>query len=227
MLPTQSGEPLSSDYHREALMRRQTRPFTVEIKNSRKPISIRKPVPIVADRPRTEPLLQDLLLGHTQEAVRVRSPAQEATLSEARSVFSRLANSASGPAQSSARLKVVPQGPEREASAPEQTEPPQARILPDLLSLSRAGGPLSPEAEKRTAQHRKPQGPKTQERVEPATEKLPGRDQVLLLDADPDHSEPAEVERPALSDPLEVAAVEQGAMPLSRTQEVKSSPRCV
>src|SRR3954469_8837885 len=146
-------------------MRRQARPFTVEIKSSRKPVSIRKPVLPIPDRPRTEPLPQDPL-EDAREPLQVRSPAQEAALSEANSVFSRRAISASGrPAQSSARLRIVPQGPEREAGAPDEprtaepSEPRQARILPDLLSLSRAEELPNPAAEKRPVPRRKPQRP--------------------------------------------------------------------
>src|SRR3954452_2698112 len=158
-------------------MRRQARPFTVEIKSSHKSVSIRKPVSSIPDRPRTEPLPQDLLLKDAREPLQVRSPAQEAALSKAHSVFRRLDPSASGPAQSFARLRIVPKGPEREAFAPaeprtaEPAEPRQARILP---GLSRAERLPNPEAEKRPAAPRKPRTSSTQERIEPETETLPG-----------------------------------------------------
>src|SRR3954467_3402454 len=123
MLPTQSGELLSSPHCSEARMRRPTRPFTVEIKSSRRPVSIRKPVPTLVDRPRTEPLPRDLLLGDPWTTVQDRRPAQEAALSEAHSVFSRLAISAPGPAETSALLRVGPRRLEREAIGPEQPQP--------------------------------------------------------------------------------------------------------
>src|SRR3954470_1524738 len=174
MLPTQSGELLSSPHCSEARMRRPTRPFTVEIKSSRSPVSIRKPVPTLVDRPRTEPLPRDLLLGDPWTTVQDRRPAQEAALSEAHSVFSRWAISAPGPAETSAPLKVGLRCLEHEAVVPEQprraerrAEARPARILPDLLTLSRTGEPPSPEAEKRSAPRRKPQSSKMQERVEP------------------------------------------------------------
>jgi len=211
-------------------MRRQARPFTVEIKSSRKPVSIRKPVLPIPDRPRTEPLPQDPLQD-AREPLQVRSPAQKAALSEAHSVFNRLAISASGrPAQSSARLRIVAQGPEREAGAPdaprtaEPAEPRQARILPDLLSHSRAEELPNGEAERRPARRRKPQTPRPQERIAPETETLPGCGQMLVLDADRDHREPATVARPTLSAPPERAAVGQGALPLSPTRAVITSP---
>src|SRR4051812_938701 len=231
MLPTQSGELLSPHQCSEARMRRPTRPFTVEIKSSRSPVSIRKPVPPLVDRPRTEPLPRDLLLGDPWTTVQDRRPAQEAALSEAHSVFSRLAISAPGPAETSAPLRVGPRCLEHEAVGPEQprraerrAEARPARIRPDLLTLARAGEPPSPEAEKRSAPHRKPQSPTMQERVEPEPEKAPGLDHVVLLDAGHQHSEPAGMEVPARSDPLEMAAAEQGAMPPSPSSEVMTSP---
>src|SRR3954462_473680 len=181
MLPTQSGELLSSPHCSEARMRRPTRPFTVEIKSSRSPVSIRKPVPTLVDRPRTEPLPRDLLLGDPWTTVQDRRPAQEAALSEAHSVFSRFAISAPGPAETSAPLRVEPRRLEHEAIGPEQprraerrAEARPARILPDLLTLARAGEPPSPEAEKRSAPRRKPQSSKMQERFDPAAETSPG-----------------------------------------------------
>jgi hypothetical protein len=210
-------------------MRRPARPFTVEIKSSRKPVSIRTPASIIPDRPGTEPLPRRLLFEDAHQGVQLRSPAQDAALSEARSVFSRLGIAASGPAQSSARLRIVPQGPEREAGAPEQpqtskeVEPRQARILPDLLSLSRASDPLGPEAEKRTGLRRKPQSSETQERVEPETEQFLDPDHEALLDAGHEPREPAEMERPAPTEMLEIAAAEQGALPLSTSPEGASS----
>src|SRR3954453_14948320 len=212
-------------------MRRPTRPFTVEIKSSRRPASIRTPAPALVDPPRAEPLPRDLLLGEPWTTVQDRRPAQEAALSEAHSVFSRWAISAPGPAETSAPLKVGLRCLEHEAVVPEQprraerrAEARPARILPDLLTLARAGEPPSPEAEKRPAPRRKPQSSKMQERVEPQPEKAPGLDHVALRDAGHEHSEPAEMEVPARSDPLEMAAAEQGAMPPSPSSEVMTSP---
>src|SRR3954471_22975021 len=192
MLPTSCGELFPFRQHPEALMRRQTRPFTVEIKNSRKPASIRKRVPTLADRPRTDP-----------------TPV---------------------PAQSFAPLRFAPQGPEGEAVALEQPqtgkrgeETRQARILPDLLSPSHTGGLLSPETEKHSARRRKPQRPKPQERVEVQPERSPGGDHVALLDSDHERREPAEVESPAMPDMPDMVAVQQGAIPLSPSPEVRST----
>src|SRR4051812_2931651 len=128
MLPTSCGELFSFRQHPEALMRRQTRPFTVEIKNSRKPASIRKPVPTIADRPRTDLLSQDLRFGDARETVKDRSPGQEAALSEAHQVFSRLAHPTPVPARSFAPLRFAPQGPEGEAVALEQPQKKRGRL---------------------------------------------------------------------------------------------------
>src|SRR4051794_39106368 len=82
-------------------MRRPPRPFTVEIKSSRRPASSRTPGPALVDRSRTEPLFQDLLLRGNQEAGQDRRPAQEAARSEAHQVFRRW------PAQRPVRFKLL------------------------------------------------------------------------------------------------------------------------
>ena len=209
-------------------MRRPPRPFTVEIKSSRSSASIRTPVPALVDRSRTEPLFQDLQLSDTRKVGQDRRPAQEAALSEAHQVFRTLGVSTPGPVQAAGLHAVAQQGLKVEVVAPEQpraagrgAEPRQARILPDLLTLSRAGEPPSPEAEKRSAPHRKPQSPTMQERVE--AEASPGLDHVALRDAGQEHSEPAEMEAPALFDPLAMAAAAQGAMPPSPSSEGMTS----
>ena len=211
-------------------MRRPARPFTVEIKSSRNPVSIRKPVLLIPDRPRTEPLPQDFL-EDAREPLPVRSPAHKAALSEAHSVFRRLGTSAADRlAQSSARLRIVAQGSEREAGAPaeprtaEQAELRQARVLPDLVSLSGAEERPNPEAEKHPVPRRKPQSSRTQERIEPETETLPGIGQMLVLDADRDPREPAKVAPATLSAPPERAAVAQDALSLSPNRAAITSP---
>jgi hypothetical protein len=211
-------------------MRRPPRPFTVEIKSSRRPASIRTPAPALVDPPRAEPLFQDLLLRDARKVGQDHRPAQEAALSEAHQVFGTLGVSTPGPVQAAGLHAVAQQGPEVEGVAPEQpraagrgAEPRQARILPDLLTLVRVGEPPSPEAEKCSAPRRKLQSPKVQGLVEPAAETSPGLDHVALLDAGQEHSEPAEMEAPALSDPLEMAAAAQGAMPPSPSSEVMTS----
>src|SRR5215217_4871242 len=195
-------------------MRRPPWPFTVEIKSGRKPTSIRTPAAALVDRSQTEPLFQDLLLRDARTVGQDRRPAQEAALSEAHQVFRRLGVSTPGPVQAAGLHAVAQQGPEVEVVAPDQpraarlgAEPRQARILPDLLSLSRAGAPLSPETEKRSDPH----SPKVQERVEPeAAEMSPSFNQTAPLDAGHDHGEPAEIEALALSDTLERTTAEQG-----------------
>jgi hypothetical protein len=208
-------------------MRLQTRPFTVEIKSSRRSARIRKPAPALVDPPRAEPLFQDVLLRETRKVGQDRRPAREAALNEADQVFRRLAVSAPSPVQAVGLLTVARPGPKIEAVAPEQpqaaergSEPRQARILPDLLSLSRAGKPLSPETEKRSD----PQSAKVQERVEPeAAEMSPDLSQAARLDAGHEHGEPAEMEALTSPDPLERTAAEQGGLPTSPSPEVMTS----
>src|SRR3954469_6035897 len=209
-------------------MRLQTRPFTVEIKSSRRSARIRKPAPALVDPPRAEPLFQDVLLRETRKVGQDRRPAPQAALSEPDQGFRRLAVSAPSPVQAVGLLTVARPGPKIEAVAPEQpqaaergSEPRQARILPDLLSLSRAGKPLSPETEKRSD----PQSAKVQERVEPeAAEMLPGLNEAAArLDAGHEHDEPAEMEALTSPDPLERTAAEQGGLPTSPSPEVMTS----
>ena len=208
-------------------MRRPPRPFTVEIKSSRRPASIRTPAPALVDPPRAEPLLQDLQLRDTRNVGQDRRPAQEAALSEAHQVFRTLGVSTPGPVQAAGLHAVAQQGPEVELVAPEQpraagrgAEPRQARILSDLLSLSRAGAPFSPEAEKRSAPH----SPKVEERVEPeAAEMSLGLNETARLDAGHEEGEHAEMEAPASCDTLERTAAEQGDLPASLSPEVIAS----
>jgi len=157
-----------------------------------------------------------------------RRPAQEAALSEAHQIFRTLGVSTPGPVQAAGLHAVAQQGPEVEVIAPEQpraagrgAEPRQARILPDLLSLSGAGAPFSPEAEKRSAPH----SPKVEERVEPgAAEMSPDLNETARLDAGHEDGEHAEMEAPASCDTLERTAAEQGDLPASLRPEVIASP---
>src|SRR3954452_17857178 len=104
----------------DVLMRPQTRPVTVEIKNSRRPISARRAASTLADRLRAERLAQNLHLGDTRMSVQDRGPAQETAFSEAHRLFSRLTDPAPAPAQNSGPVKFAPQDAEGEAAAPKQ-----------------------------------------------------------------------------------------------------------
>src|SRR3954451_17995646 len=116
-------------------MRRPRRPFTVEIKSSRRSASIRTPAPALVAPPRAEPLFQDLLLRDAAKVARDCRPAQEAALSEAHQIFRTLGVSTPGPVQAAglhavAEVEVV--APEQSRAAGRGAEPRQARILPDL-----------------------------------------------------------------------------------------------
>src|SRR5215212_4241754 len=208
-------------------MRRPPRPFTVEIKSSRRPASIRTPAPALVDPPRAESLFQDLQLRDTRKVGQDRRPAQEAALSEAHQVFRRLASSAPDPVQTADLLTVAQDNLVVEAVAPEplrsaapRSEPRQGRVLPDLLSLSRAAEPLSPKAEARSAPH----SAKVQERVGPeAAATSPSLNRASPLGADHEHSKPAEMEALTSPDPLERTAAEQGGLPTSPSPEVITS----
>ena len=208
-------------------MRRPPRPFTVEIKSSRRPANSRTLAPALVDRPRTEPLFQDLLLRDSQHAGQERRPAQGAALSEAYQLFRRLGVSTPGSAQAADRLTLAQDNLEGKAAAPEplrsataRLEPRPGRVLPDLLSLSPAGAPLSPEGETHSAPHR----PKVRERVEPdAAAMLPGLNEAAALEPGRNHGEPAEMEVLVSSDPLERTAVEQGDLPTSSSPEITTS----
>src|SRR3954462_7063393 len=112
----QVGERFPPPYF-DVLMSPQTRPFTVEIKNSRRPMSARSAASTLADRPRTERLSQNLHLEDTQATVQDRS--QEAALSEAHQVFSRLAHPAPvGPSFSKVLRRLGVSGCMPESNAP-------------------------------------------------------------------------------------------------------------
>src|SRR5215204_7184715 len=104
----------------DVLMRPQTRPFTVEIRNSRRPMRARSAASTLAARPRAEHVSQNLHLEDTRVSVQDRSPAQEAAFSEAHRLFSKLTDPAPAPAQGSGPLRVAPQGTEGKAAALEQ-----------------------------------------------------------------------------------------------------------
>ena len=208
-------------------MKRPPRPFTVEIKSSRRPANSRTLAPALVDRPRTEPLFQDLLLRDSQHAGQERRPAQGAALSEAYQLFRRLGVSTPGSAQAADRLTLAQDNLEGKAAAREplrsataRLEPRPGRVLPDLLSLSPAGAPLSPEAEKHSA----PRSPKVRERVKPeGAETLRDRDQAYPLDADHERRERIEMEALTPPDPPERAAAEQGRLPTSSSPEITTS----
>src|SRR5215210_6568492 len=104
----------------EVLMRPQTKPFTVEIKNSRRPMRARSAASTLADRPRAERVSQNLPPEDTRVSVQDRGPAQEAAFSEAHRLFSRLTDPAPAPAPSSGPLRFAPQGTEGEAFASDE-----------------------------------------------------------------------------------------------------------
>jgi hypothetical protein len=82
-------------------------------------MSARSAASTLADRPRTERLSQNLHLEDTQATVQDRSPAQEAALSEAHQVFSRLAHPAPvGPSFSKVLRRLGVSGCMPESNAP-------------------------------------------------------------------------------------------------------------
>src|SRR3954462_11953129 len=110
-------------------MRRPPRPFTVEIKASRRPVRIRTPAPALVGRSRSEPLFQEPLLRGNQEAGQDRRPAQEAARSEAHQVL-RLASSVPGPVQTADRPTLAQDNLEGKAAAPEPLRSAAARLEP-------------------------------------------------------------------------------------------------
>src|SRR4051794_16006147 len=87
MLLTQVGERRSSKQV-QALMRRPARPFTVEIKSSRR--SSQRAAPALIDLPRTAPSPPILWSGEVQDTARERNPASLAAFQEANRLFAKL-----------------------------------------------------------------------------------------------------------------------------------------
>src|SRR3954453_20794214 len=86
--------------YRRTTMKRSARPFTVEIKSSRR--SSQKSAPALTGMPRTAPPPQHLWTGNRRDhdSLRERSPAGQAALEEANRLFAKL-KAGPVPAQSS------------------------------------------------------------------------------------------------------------------------------
>ena len=213
-------------------MRRPPRPFTVEIKSSRRPARIRKATPTLVDRPRAEPLFQDLLRG-VLKVGQDRRPGSGSSPERGRLRFQcvghlcsrsgstrQSAHGGSRRPQRSKRFRLSSLG---EPSACRTTAGPC--FSRDLLSLSRASEPLSPAAERHSALSRKQQSPGMQEWAEPgAAETSPDLDQVVRFEACQQYGEPPEIEGPAPPSSPGIAAAGQGDLPPGRNREVITSP---
>src|SRR3954468_15669046 len=101
-------------------MKRSARPFTVEIKSSRKPFQ--KSAPALTGLPRTAPPPQHLWSGNRQgqDSFRERSPAVQAALEEANRLFAKLK---AGPVPAQSPDPRPPEGASGQAQQPAFDEP--------------------------------------------------------------------------------------------------------
>ena len=136
-------------------MKRQTRPFTVEIKSSRKPAQKAAPVLTRITQPASTP--PNLWSGDHLEGVRDRAPTSLTAMDEANRIFAKLVTPAPVPAQS-----PEPFPPERTDALREhraspadevkgqpprgvQSKEQQGGILPDLVAQTSHGNGLQPQ----------------------------------------------------------------------------------
>src|SRR3954468_18963582 len=139
-------------------MKRSARPFTVEIKSSRKPLQ--KVAPALTGPPRTAPPPANLWSGERQDSTKDRSPAVLAALDEANRLFAKL-KAGPVPAQSPdprppERVSVetdapalTPDGPKSDPPGRGQDTGRRGSILPDLRTAFGTEAP-PPVTEQRT-----------------------------------------------------------------------------
>jgi hypothetical protein len=179
-------------------MKRQSRPFTVEIKSSRKPAQ--KPAPDLTGPPRTASVPSDLWSGDLWERATNRGPASAEALEEANRLFSKLSTPAPVLTQDVDVLPSVPAEAEgrddgsglSEASderVPEiQSAGQRDNIAPNLLVQDKLESGAQPQnLEPRPAHNqRRPQRTKTSD----AQPRSLGAESVALDQGPPPQSEP-------------------------------------
>jgi len=204
-------------------MKRQTRPFTVEIKSSRKPAQ--KTAPGLTGTPQSAATPPDLWSGDLWESATNRGPASAEALEEANRLFSKLSTPAPVLTQDVDALPSVPAEAEgrddgsglSEASDERVPEIQSAagqrdNILPNLLvkdSLESGGQPQ--DLEPRPARNqRRPQRTKKSD----AQPKSLGAQSVALDHGPTPQSEPV-VDAISPPDQSEAVAEEESAAPVS------------
>ena len=214
-------------------MRRPARPFTVEIKSSRR--SSQTAAPIFTGLPRTAPPPQHLGSGNRQDQdnPRERSPAVQAALEEANRLFAKL-KAGPVPVQSPdprppERVSVETDEPALTLDGPKADPPGRVQdterrgsILPDLSRTAPASKARPPVTEQRTAS-RKPRRAQ-QKRITPPQPSGEVEEQIASDPVVTPESEPV-VDETGLSDQPEVVAVQPPTAPAATLNERSAKPR--
>jgi hypothetical protein len=213
-------------------MRRPARPFTVEIKSSRR--SSQRAAPALTGLPRTAPPPQHLWSGNRQDqdSTKDRSPASLAALDEANRLFAKL-KARPVPAQSPdprppEGVSVQAQQPAFKADEPKADPPGRVQeagrrgsILPDLRTAPASEAP--PQVTEQRTVSRKP--PRAQrKRITPPQPSMEFEEQMA---SDPVSTRPREpaVEEVNLSGEFEIVAVKQPAATGATPNERSAKPR--
>ena len=213
-------------------MRRPARPFTVEIKSSRKPFQ--KSAPALTGLPRTAPPPQHLWSGNRQDhdSLREGSPASLAALEEANRLFAKL-KAGPVPAQSpdprpSERVSVQAEQPAFTVDEPNRDSPGRVpdtgrrgSILPDLRTAPASEAPPQ-VTEPRTASRKLRRAQRN--RITPPQPSVEFEEQIA---SDPVVTPPSEpmVDETGPSDQAEIVAVRQPTAPAAAPSERSATPR--
>jgi hypothetical protein len=209
-------------------MRRPARPFTVEIKSSRR--SSQKSAPALIDLPRSAPPLANLWPGERQDSTKDRRPASLAALEEASRLFAKL-KAGPVPAQSpgprpSERVSVQAEQP---AFDKPKADPPgrgqeggrRGSILPDLRTAPASEAPPQ-VTEQRTASRKLRRAQR--KRITPPQPSGEVEDQVA---SDPGVTPPSEpvLDEIGPSDQPAIVAVQHPTTPAATPNERSAKPR--
>ena len=213
-------------------MRRPARPFTVEIKSSRR--SSQKSAPALTGLPRIAPPPANLWSGEVQDTARERSSASLAAFEEANRLFAKLAapTPASVPAQRSDALSSEAadgQDDRRELMAEAAPLSPSdgqdagrpGSILPDLSRTAPASEARPQVPEQRTAS-RKPHRAE-RKRITPPQPSLEVEEQIASEPVVTPQSEPV-LDETGLSDQPAIVAVQPPTAPAATRNERSAKP---
>ena len=211
-------------------MKRSARPFTVEIKSSRR--SPQNAAPILTGMSRTAPPPQHLWSGdrQAQDSLGERTPASLAALGEADRLFAKLK---AGPVPAQSPDPRPSEGVSVQAQQPAFDEPngdPPGRvqeagrrgsILPDLRTAPASEAP--PQVTEQRTVSRKP--PRAQrKRITPPQPSVEFEEQMASDLVSTRQSEPV-LDEPGPSDQPEVVAVQHPTAPAATPNERSAKPR--
>jgi hypothetical protein len=217
-------------------MKRQARPFTVEIKSSRKPVQ--KLAPVLTGMARTTPSSLKLWPGDRpgQDSIRERGPASLTALDEANRLFGKLLSPARAPVLgqssdplSSERALVQIEQPafkvdDAKADPPGRVQEAERRgsILPDLRRAALESGAPPQITEQRSASP-KPHRP-GRKKITTSLPRVEVEEQVASDHVSAPQSEPV-VGGTGLPHQAEGVAVQQPAAPVTILDVSSAQPR--